>query len=197
MKRIASIRIICLLTIISATVAGFAATPTNSKKAKNNYGLTKQQQEAADEILKILIANEMGNQNTSADSVCSTTPEEIFVAVEQPAEFHGGIPALMEWLSEHISYPESAEKDDTEGRVVVKFVIEKDGSVGQAEVIRSVRADLDNEALRVVKAMPKWNPGKNDGIPVRSYFTLPVNFKIPREEGSDKTTIPAAKIPMI
>ena len=104
--------------------------------------------------------------------------EEIFVAVEQPAEFPGGQAALMKWLSQNIRYPEAAQQNDIQGRVVVKFVVEKDGSVGHAEIARGVDKDLDREALRVVNKMPKWQPGKNNGVAVRSYFNLPVTFRL-------------------
>ncbi len=104
--------------------------------------------------------------------------EEIFVAVEQQAEFPGGQQALMRWLGNNVRYPESAQQNDVQGRVVVKFVVEKDGSIGQATIVKGVDKDLDREALRVVKKMPKWQPGKNNGVAVRSYFNLPVVFKL-------------------
>lgn len=104
--------------------------------------------------------------------------EEIFVAVEQQAEFPGGQAALMKWLGQNIRYPEAAAQNDIQGRVIVKFVVEKDGSIGQATIVKGVDKDLDREALRVVKKMPKWQPGKNNGVAVRSYFNLPVTFKL-------------------
>lgn len=107
--------------------------------------------------------------------------EEIFVAVEQNAEFPGGQAALMKWLSNNIRYPEAAQQNDVQGRVIVKFVVEKDGSVSQAQIVKGVDKDLDKEALRVVNKMPKWQPGKNNGVAVRSYFTLPVTFKLQQQ----------------
>lgn len=104
--------------------------------------------------------------------------EEIFVAVEQMAEFPGGQAALMKWLGNNVRYPESAQQNDIQGRVIVKFVVEKDGSIGQATIVKGVDKDLDREALRVVKKMPRWQPGKNNGVAVRSYFNLPVTFKL-------------------
>lgn len=104
--------------------------------------------------------------------------EEIFVAVEQQAEFPGGQAALMKWLSNNVRYPETAQQNDVQGRVIVKFVVEKDGSIGAATILKGVDKDLDREALRVVKKMPKWQPGKNNGVAVRSYFNLPVVFKL-------------------
>ena len=104
--------------------------------------------------------------------------EEIFVAVEQQAEFPGGQAALMKFLSNNIRYPESAQQNEIQGRVIVKFVVEKDGSIGAVNIAKGVDKDLDREAIRVVKKMPKWQPGKNNGVAVRSYFTLPVTFKL-------------------
>ena len=104
--------------------------------------------------------------------------EEIFVAVEQQAEFPGGQGALMKWLSQNVRYPETAQQNDVQGRVIVKFVVEKDGSIGTATILKGVDKDLDREALRVVKKMPKWQPGKNNGVAVRSYVNLPVVFKL-------------------
>ncbi|MCM1370046.1 MAG: energy transducer TonB [Candidatus Amulumruptor caecigallinarius] len=104
--------------------------------------------------------------------------EEIFVAVEQPAQFPGGMPALMKWLSNNIRYPEAAQQNDIQGKVIVKFVVEKDGSIGNVTVLKGVDRDLDREAIRVVKKMPKWQAGKNNGVAVRSYFNLPVTFKL-------------------
>ncbi|MBR4885820.1 MAG: energy transducer TonB [Muribaculaceae bacterium] len=104
--------------------------------------------------------------------------EEIFVAVEQQPEFPGGNAALMKWLGNNIRYPQMALENGISGRVIVKFVVEKDGSVSGVTLVRGVDKDLDREALRVVKSMPKWQPGKNNGQSVRCYFTLPVTFKI-------------------
>lgn len=104
--------------------------------------------------------------------------EEIFVAVEQQAEFPGGTAAMMKWLSNNVRYPESAQQNDIQGRVIVKFVVEKDGSIGHAEILKGVDRDLDREAIRVVKKMPRWQPGKNNGVAVRSYFNLPVVFRL-------------------
>lgn len=106
-------------------------------------------------------------------------PEKIFVAVEQPAEFPGGQAAMMKWISEHRQYPEAAKANGISGRVVVKFVVEKDGSISGVQIVKGVDRDLDQEALRLIKSMPNWYPGKNNGEPVRSYFNLPVTFRLP------------------
>ena len=105
-------------------------------------------------------------------------PEKIFEAVEQQASFPGGQSALMKWLSSNLRYPELAQQNNVQGKVIVKFTVEKDGSITNPTVVRGVDKDLDREAIRVVKKMPRWTPGKNNGAAVRSYFTLPVTFKL-------------------
>lgn len=105
-------------------------------------------------------------------------PEKIFEAVEQQAQFPGGQGALNSWLSKNLRYPELAQQNNIEGRVIVQFVVEKDGSISSPVIARGVDKELDKEAIRVVRKMPKWQPGKNNGVAVRSKFTLPVVFKL-------------------
>lgn len=102
-------------------------------------------------------------------------PEKVFEAVEQPAQFKGNV---NKWLSSHINYPADAADAGTQGRVVVRFIVERDGSISGVSVLQGVDRSLDREAIRVVKSMPKWQPGKNNGVAVRSYFTLPIVFRL-------------------
>jgi TonB family protein len=94
----------------------------------------------------------------------------------QPS-FPGGSQALVDFLRENTKYPEQALKDSMEGRVVVAFVIDTDGSITKPEVVRGVHPLLDAEALRVVKLMPKWEPGSENGTPVKVRYNLPITFK--------------------
>ena len=103
---------------------------------------------------------------------------EVYTEVDQPAEFPGGLQALMRWLGTNIRYPEAAAQNGVQGRVVVRFIVEKDGSVSNPEISNSVDKDLDKEAMRLVNKMPKWQPAKKNGLPARSYYNLPVTFKI-------------------
>ena len=98
--------------------------------------------------------------------------------VEQMPMFPGGPEALFNYLSENITYPKECEDVCVQGRVVVTFVVEKDGSVTNAEVVKSVYPPLDEEALRVVKGMPKWIPGMMNGEPTRVKYTVPVSFRL-------------------
>jgi len=103
---------------------------------------------------------------------------EVFEVVEQNPSFPGGNDALMKWLSKNLKYPASAQDNGIQGRVMVQFVVNKDGSIVDPKVVRSIDPALDKEALRVVSAMPKWQPGKQRGKTVRVRFTLPVLFRL-------------------
>lgn len=107
-----------------------------------------------------------------------TAKEEAFDMVEQMPEYPGGLPELMKYISMNVHYPEAAMKTGTQGRVVVQFIIEEDGTVSEAKVLKKVNDDLDAEALRVVNAMPKWTPGRQKGQPVRVKYTMPVTFRL-------------------
>ncbi len=104
--------------------------------------------------------------------------QKIFDVVEQQPSFPGGQSALLSWLSSNIHYPPVAEENGIQGRVVVSFVVEPDGSISNVQVVRGVDPSLDKEAVRVTKAMPKWVPGKQNGQAVRVKYNLPVTFKL-------------------
>ena len=104
--------------------------------------------------------------------------EKIYTFVEELPQFPGGESAMMAYLKKNLIYPKEAVKEQIEGKVFVSFVVNIDGSIEGVKVLRGVYQLLDNEALRVVKNMPKWNPGKQNGKAVRVQYTLPVNFKL-------------------
>ena len=118
--------------------------------------------------------------SSAAPSETSLTPEdrEIYTAVEHIPEYPGGMEALMQYLMNNIRYPESAMKANEQGRVIINFVVNKDGSVSDPEILKGVSDALDKEAVRVVESLPKWSPGTVNGKPVDCYFTLPVNFRL-------------------
>ena len=116
------------------------------------------------------------------DSDVSSTNDNPLDVVEEMPQFPGGAAALMQYLSKNIRYPEEAHKNNIQGRVIVNFIVETDGSITEAKVRRSIHPLLDAEALRVINAMPKWNPGMQGGKPVRVKYTVPVTFKL---QGND------------
>ena len=103
---------------------------------------------------------------------------EVFTIVEEMPEFPGGMNKLGEYLAKSIKYPQMAREAGIQGRVFITFVIEKDGSVTNVQVLRPLGGGCDEEAVRVVKSMPKWKPGKQRGKAVRVSYNLPVNFKL-------------------
>ena len=124
-------------------------------------------------------AQEPQQTETAQTEVTENTPEgEVFQVVEVDPQFEGGLEALYKYLAENIKYPEQAKSDGIQGRVFVRFVIEADGSVTNAQVLRGIGGGCDEEALRVVEAMPKWTPGMQQGKPVRVQFNLPITFKL-------------------
>lgn len=100
---------------------------------------------------------------------------KVFTVAEQKPTFKGDVNS---WLSSHITYPAVAAENGVQGKVIVKFVVGRDGSVSQAQVLRGVDPALDREALRVVNSMPKWNPGMNNGQAANVWFTLPITFRL-------------------
>ena len=105
--------------------------------------------------------------------------EVIFMVVETMPEFPGGQQALFKYLSENVKYPVIAQENGIQGRVICQFVVNKDGAIVDVEVVRSGGdPSLDKEAVRVIKSMPKWNPGKQRGKAVRVKYTVPVNFRL-------------------
>lgn len=112
-----------------------------------------------------------------AEPVVDDEPVSIAM-VEQKPSFPGGEAAMYTWLSNNIVYPPAASEEGVQGRVVVEFVVGKDGSITNARVVRNRHPALDREALRVIQAMPRWIPGRNNGQPVKVTYTLPVTFRL-------------------
>ena len=148
----------------------FALVFMNSCKRKPK--VQKQELEGT----RVVVKAESAEDTAQIKNVEST--EKTFEVVEQMPTFSGGDAALMKYLSENIKYPKAAEKAGEQGRVVVNFIVEKDGAISNVNVVRSVTPTLDAEAVRVIKAMPKWVPGKQDGQFVRVKYNVPVSFRL-------------------
>jgi protein TonB len=126
--------------------------------------------EEAGEVLKA--------QQVVVDEKPAEEETKVFDVVEQMPSFPGGDAALMQYLSSHIKYPVVAEENGIQGRVIATFVVERDGSITDVKVVKSVDPSLDKEAIRVLKSMPKWIPGKQNGAAVRVKYTVPVTFRL-------------------
>lgn len=119
---------------------------------------------------------------SDATAPADTTKNVVYDVTETMPQFPGGQGVMMKYLAANIKYPASAVKAKKQGRVIVSFVIQKDGSVTNARIVRSVDPELDAEALRIVKAMPNWTPGTQDGKPVNVRYTIPVVFSLYKED---------------
>lgn len=113
-------------------------------------------------------------------SLDTLSADPVFLAVDEPAQFPGGINAMMKFLSANIKYPAEARRYGIQGKVFVKFIVEKDGSLSDIEVLRGLDQSLNKEAVRIVSLFPKWVPGRQAKKPVRTQFILPVYFKLGR-----------------
>ena len=137
-------------------------------------------------VIEDMPASPDDNSNDWVDltqiDVIEVEPEPVddipYTIVEDQPEFPGGAAALYEYLSKNIKYPAICRENNIQGRVVVVFIVNRDGSIVEPEVVKSVNPMLDKEALRVISNMPKWKPGLQFGKPVRVKFTVPVNFRL-------------------
>ena len=111
----------------------------------------------------------------------------VFMVVEKMPEFPGGQQALFNYLSKHVNYPKAAQEQAIEGRVICQFIVEKDGSINNVTVVHtSGNESLDKEAIRVIQSMPKWKPGLMQGKPVRVKYTIPINFRLVKDEAYEE-----------
>lgn len=131
-----------------------------------------------DKNAEVSIAEPVG---TSDVKVTEADPNQIFTSVEQVPEFPGGLAAFGKYLNKNIKYPAVARENNTQGRVIVSFVCERDGSLTDIKVVRGIGDGCDEEAVRVIKASPHWKPGIQNGRPVRVAYSVPISFTLGEE----------------
>jgi len=113
-----------------------------------------------------------------------TTANKIYIAADKAPEFPGGMSEFVKYLERNVNYPPQSRTRGKQGKAIVRFVVEKDGSITNAKVLRPIAKDIDAEAVRVITNSPKWNPGIVNGEPVRTQFTYPINFVLPPNSSS-------------
>ena len=138
-----------------------------------------------DDHLDVAVISDAEHDPRGAEifEIHESKPDEnsIFQVVEIQPEFPGGMAELMKYLQKNIRYPKVCKEQGLQGRVIVQFVVNTDSTISDVKVVKPVNPHFDQEALRVVKAMPKWKPGTQHGKPVRVRFTLPVTFRLPED----------------
>lgn len=168
--------------MISAT--GNAGAPSKAITQKvQEVPKTVATQEISPVTSKLVIGNGEGitrqaDVTEALPQVPITKDSVVLKTVEQLPEFPGGIVQFMKWLTRNLRYPPIAQSQRIQGKVVVSFIINKDGSIASPTIVQSVDPVLDREALRVVKMMPRWKPGLQNGKPCRTMFAIPVNFQL-------------------
>ena len=127
--------------------------------------------------MSVLVILLMVNTNALAQNK-KTANDKVLEKAEVMPEFPGGDQAMMDFVAKNVQYPQEARDKEISGRVLVSFIVEKDGSIGDVKVVKGIGGGCDEEAVRVVKAMPKWKPGKDKGKPVRVSYMMPFTFKL-------------------
>ena len=184
----ARLKYIYVLPLAALAVSAFASPEISNELSE----ISKSKVNDLAEIVKVFAdKNDVSNESLGNDGQM-TAPQDtlVFEVVEVPPRFPGGDVKLMEYLSRTVRYPVEAQKKHVQGRVILHFIIEKDGSVSNVRVARSVDPSLDAEAIRVVNSMPKWEPARQKGQPVRVRYTIPIQFRLQGNEG----IVPDSKI---
>ncbi len=137
---------------------------------------------ATEEITEPIVEESTTPPEVNTEVSLPADDDKIYDIVEENAQFPGGDAAMYKWIANHLQYPEECREKGIQGRVMIQFVVNKDGSITDVKVLKSPSALLSEEAIRVVKAMPKWKPAKDKGKVVRSHFRLPIVFRLPNTQ---------------
>jgi protein TonB len=163
-----------LVTFVPPRVVPDDMVNPDERMATQNE-LTESKAQIADVTV---IGTEGGTEVLPPDPIAPPVAKEIPVFVEQMPQFPGGADEMMSWLSNNIHYPAIASDKNIQGRVVLRFVVRPDGSIDNVEIVKSLEPSCDKEAIRAVKSMPKWIPGRQNGNPVSVYYNLPITFRL-------------------
>ena len=185
------IKIITTLVAVAISMFLFSCSMKKIKDIKDKFDEPEQVENGIISDDSLTHASETEETTPAVKSTTETgeittensAPKKVFTGkvyeiVEDMPTFPGGVTELMNYLSKNTHYPAATKRDGIQGRVVVSFIVEPDGSVSNAKLVRSVDANLDQEALRVVSEMPNWTPGKQGGNAVRVRYSLPIAFKL-------------------
>jgi TonB family protein len=181
-SRSRQLKLLALLPIIGITLAVNAEKVVDVRYEEPQKGVAEKKAETADTFTATLKYDTIPGETFTAVGTFEPVQGDVFDVVEEMPQYPGGPQALFKFLGENVHYPEEAEKAGIQGRVIATFVVEKDGSISQPTIVKSVDPLLDAEALRVISAMPNWKPGKQNGEVVRVKYTVPLSFNLDRVE---------------
>ena len=165
-----TLRALAVVPVIALALLAFANTKSVAAVVVNQQA-------------KVTPTSRIVKANVEAQVTDESAPQskKVYRSVEQMPQFPGGEAGLMRYLQSNINYPANAAKNNIGGRVILQFVVEKDGSIGEVKVVRSIDPEIDAEAVRVIKLLPNFIPGRQDGEPVAVWYTIPVSFKLQSE----------------
>ena len=178
---IVPLAIVLILGSNAQTLMALAQEPMKSTKIEIEKIVISDENE---EVIKI----ERNENEKIKKRVIVVGNEKVYDTLEVLPEFPGGVEGLMKYIGENLKYPADAIENKIEGRFVVQFVVNKIGEVTNVRTMNSLYPSCDEEAIRVVRAMPKWTPGKQDGKAVNVYYTLPIVYKLPKDKTNDDET---------
>lgn len=198
LRALAAVPVIALALLAFANPKSVAAVVTNqpAKVSTAPDALPDPVQVEAASQLAEAEAEEPAVEEKIAEEQVPNEPvpesKKVYESVEQMPEFPGGVEGLMRYLQQNVQYPPTAIQNNVQGRVIVQFIIDETGQVGDVKVVRSVSEEVDAEAVRVIKSMPKFEPGRQGGEPVSVWYTLPIAFKM---QGDPKQQEPQQEQP--
>ena len=163
---------------VPSPIADQSGISDNATMVENTATETVEQNIVDEPITEAMAQKHNVEQPTQPIEATIVPDDSIYNKVEVMAEYPGGFEKMAEFLGKNIVYPEEAKEKNIQGTVLVSFVVEKNGKITDAKVVRGIGGGCDEEALRVVNAMPKWKPGKQNGKNVRVQFALPIKFKL-------------------
>ena len=146
------------------------------KPGKYNYRIEAPGYNTINSVFEVIDRNQLVNVNLKLNKIIIT--DEIYTLAEKMPIFPGDDYELLKFISRNLKYPTIAKENGIQGSVIIRFVITKTGSIDKVEVARSLDSACDNEAIRVVKLLPKWTPGQQNGVPVSVWYTIPIKFKL-------------------
>ncbi len=171
-------------TELVVSFVGFESQQITAKVGKEIQVMLKIKRKALNELVVVGYAPVASSSKTTQPT-SDTAPKDVFTVVEQQPEFPGGMPALGQYLARNIRYPAAAQKANTQGRVFVEFVVSPTGAINNIRIQKGIGNGCDEEAVRIVAQMPRWEPGKQNGQPVAVSYILPIEFRL--EPNNDKT----------
>jgi TonB family protein len=172
------LKLLALLPIVGIALAVNAEKVVDVRYEESQKGIAEKKAETAAAFTTTLKYDTIPGETFTAVGTYEPVQGDVFDVVEEMPQYPGGPQALFKFLGENVQYPAEAEKAGIQGRVIATFVVEKDGSISQPTIVKSVDPLLDAEAIRVISAMPNWIPGKQNGKVVRVKYTVPLSFNL-------------------